>query len=126
MIVGERVEKLEVNVAKRPERAGFNMNVRILDVKEDGKYLDVKYEHTIKYTHGDAEIKIIGHLFMDEDEKTKKELLESWKKNKKLPNDRMEQVLNSANYLATVYGTVVSRVVNIAPPIIPLRLKLKG
>ncbi|MGB9719533.1 MAG: hypothetical protein ACPL06_02990 [Candidatus Anstonellales archaeon] len=127
MIVGNRVNSIE---AKRGESEIKRLDIRIgfRDVRESKnskEILEIDYEYVAAYGEDAGEIKIGGTIFTKEDEKTKKAILDEWKKNKKLPDDYMEAALNNVNFMGAANGTIIAKVLNTTPPLLPPRLRMQ-
>lgn len=127
MIVGNRVTSIE---AKRGDKEikGLDIKIGFKDVREnknDKGILDIDYEYIAGYREEAGEIKITGTIFAKEDEKTKKAILDSWKKNNRLPEEYMENLLNNVNFMGAANGTIIAKVLNTAPPLLPPRLRMQ-
>ncbi|MEM2948454.1 MAG: hypothetical protein QXY05_04380 [Candidatus Anstonellales archaeon] len=126
MIVGNRVSSIE---AKRGEKEikGLDIRIGFKDVREgkDADVLEIDYEYVASYREDAGEIKIGGTIFAKENEKTKKAILDAWKKDKKLPDEYMEVALNNINFMGAANGTIIAKVLNTAPPLIPPRLRMQ-
>ena len=121
MIVGDRVNKIEAKIKDRSENAPMNIGMRITDVKEENDMVEYHYEYSVNYGNAGS-IKISGVIYARDEPK---EVVESWKKDKKLPKEHMERLVNVINYLGSVHGTLVARVLNYRPPLVPPRLSVK-
>lgn len=127
MIVGNRVTSIE---GKRGEKeiTGLDIKIGFKNVEEnknDKGILNIDYEYIASYREDAGEIKITGTVFAKEDEKTKKAILDAWKKNNRLPEDYMETALNNINFMGAANGTIIAKVLNTAPPLLPPRLKMQ-
>ncbi len=124
MIVGNRVTSIE---AKRGENEikGLDIRIGFKDVRENNEILEIDYEYVASYREDAGEIKIGGTIFAKENEKTKKAILDAWKKDKRLPEDYMETALNNVNFMGAANGTIIAKVLNTAPPLLPPRLKMQ-
>jgi len=126
MIVGFGFTKLS---AERHEAAkgkiDINNNVTIKDIKEDdlslGKdkqtVLRFVFEFTSKYEPSVGTILFEGELLYMEEPKKAKELLNSWKKDKKIPKELMQGMLNTILTKCNVQALILSQEVNLPPPI---------
>ncbi|MBS3125692.1 hypothetical protein J4211_05615 [Candidatus Woesearchaeota archaeon] len=75
------------------------------------------FEFTAKYEPKIADMIFVGFLtFVDEPKKVT-ELVESWKKDKKLPKEVMSNVLNTILSRCNVEAMLLAREVNLPPPI---------
>ena len=126
MIIGDRVDKIEAEIKERKAHEGLKLNILIKGVREiEGGRLAFEYEYTTLY-EGVGTIKISGEMYAEEDDKTRKRLLDNWKNGKKIEKDYMERLLNAINYSATAHATLVARVLNYPPPMLPPRLGLRS
>ena len=126
MIVGFSFKKLS---AERHEAAkgkiDINNNVTIKDVQEDsfslGKsnqnVLRFTFEFTSKYEPNVGNILFEGDLLYMEETKITKEILGSWKKDKRIPKDIMAGLLNTILTKCNVQALILSQEVNLPPPI---------
>ncbi|HIH43487.1 TPA: hypothetical protein HA246_07660 [Candidatus Woesearchaeota archaeon] len=125
-IVGCNYRKITL---ERKDNVTGNINIKnniaIKDVEEKefalGKAkqqgLKFNFEFTTEYEPNIGTINILGEvLFLDEPKKVK-ELAASWKKNKKLEPEIMQQVLNTALNKCNVKALILSEDINLPPPI---------
>ncbi|MBI2079417.1 hypothetical protein HYT84_01520, partial [Candidatus Micrarchaeota archaeon] len=117
MITGGKIDKVEATKANEVAMAGLNINVALDDVKVKGKNIEIDYTYTATYADNIGEIKLKGTLFATEDDKLSKEVEATWKKNKKVPDEYAEALINAINYTCSANGTLIARVLNMAPPI---------
>ena len=125
-IVGCNYRKITL---ERKENVTGNINIKnniaIKDVEEKefalGKAkqqgLRFSFEFTTEYEPNIGTINILGEvLFLDEPKKIK-ELAASWKKNKKVEPDVMQQVLNTALSKCNVKALILAEDINLPSPI---------
>lgn len=124
MIVGNRVISIEAKKGEK-EIKGLDIRIGFKDVRESKEILEIDYEYIANYREDAGQIKLTGTIFAKENEKTKKAILDAWKKDKKLPDDYMETALNNVNFMGAANGTIVAKVLNTAPPLLPPRLKMQ-
>ena len=125
MIVGERI--LEVNGNKVPQQQikGLNINIQLENVElNDDKNLEITYVYTADYKDDVGQIKIKGLLIAREEDKLSKDVINSWKKNKKIPDEYATVVLSAVNYSGSANGTLLARVLNLTAPLIPPKIQL--
>ena len=126
MIVGFGFTKLsaeEKEVAKG--KIDINNNVSIKDIKEDSfslgnnnqNVLKFIFEFTSKYEPNIGNILFEGELLYMEDPKKVKEILSSWKKDKKIPKEIMGGLLNTILTKCNVQALILSQEINLPPPI---------
>ena len=126
MIVGFGFTKLS---AERKEAAkgkiDINNNVTIKNVEEadisfgDNKQNVIKFifEFTSKYEPSVGTILFEGELLYMEDPKKTKEILTSWKKDKKIPKELMGGLLNTILTKCNVQALILSQEINLPSPI---------
>ncbi len=126
MIVGEKI--LEITGSKMPDKdiVGLNINISIEDVKMAGSNVEITYVYTADYQESVGQLKIKGVLVAQEDAKKAKEIVDSWKKSKKIPDDYATVVLSAVNYSGSANGTLIARVLALTAPLIPPRIQLSG
>lgn len=109
----------------RGGKIGIQPNISIKDVtptdmalgksKENGLVFSFEYRFT--YEPGVGEILMAGEVFyMSEDKKTK-DILDKWKKDKKLEPELLGEVLGAASKRCNVEAILLSREVNLPSPI---------
>ena len=126
MIVGFGFTKLS---AERKEAAkgkiDINNNVTIKNVEEAdislGKnsqnVLRFVFEFTSKYEPNVGLILFEGELLYMEEPKKAKEILASWKKDKKLPKEIMAGLLNTILTKSNIQALILSQEINLPAPI---------
>lgn len=126
MITGGRIDSIEGKKNNEEQIKGLNINITIDDVKVDGQKVEIGYTYTANYAENVGELKLKGVLFADEDKKLAKEIETEWTKNKKVPNSYAEVIINAINYSGSANGTLMARVLNISPPLVPPRISLSA
>jgi hypothetical protein len=124
-IIGFSFTKMLIE-RKKPVQGKINIgnNVKIINAEESKLSLDPNkaaakfYFHFVsKYEPGVAEIELKGELtYLDSKEKVKT-MLQSWKKDKKLPPALMTNILNNILAKCNVQALVMSRDMNLPAPI---------
>jgi len=115
------VEKMNVTKGK----IKISNNVTIINVtekdlslgktKEQG--INFGFEFTSKFNPGIGEITLRGDiLYMEPPEKIT-EIMKSWKKDKKLPQAVMTNILNNILVKCNIEALILSQTVNLPPPI---------
>ncbi|MAE42900.1 hypothetical protein CMO93_03950 [Candidatus Woesearchaeota archaeon] len=125
-IVSFNFTKIEAE-KKDPAKGKININnnVTIENVEEKDlslgnqkqKVLNFTFEFTSKYDPDAGNIKLIGSVLYMEDAKKVKEILDGWKKDKKLPKDIMTRILNVVLNKSNVQALILSEQVGLPPPI---------
>ena len=126
VMVGFNFTKLHVERMNPPKgKIKISNNVTIKDVaekdlslgktKEQG--INFQFEFTSKFNPNIGEIILQGEiLYMEPPEKIK-EIMKSWKKDKKLPQAVMTNILNNVLVKSNVQALILSQTVNLPPPI---------
>lgn len=126
MIVGFGFTKLS---AERKEAAkgkiDINNNVTIKSVEESDlalgrdkqNVLRFIFEFTSKYEPSVGTILFEGELLYLEDPKKAKEILNGWKKDKKIPKELMAGLLNTILTKCNVQALILSQEINLPSPI---------
>ena len=127
MIVGFGFTKLSAEKGEIAKgKIDINNNVSIKDVHEDsfslGKdkqqnILRFVFEFTSNYEPNVGKILFEGDLLYMEEPKKAKEILNDWKKNKKLPKDLMGNLINTLLTKCNVQALILSQQVNLPSPI---------
>jgi len=124
----------KINVERGESVTGkinISNNVSIMDVKEQdlslGKdkqqALKFTFEFTSKYEPKLGSILLGGELMFLGDTKKTKEILDEWKKNKRVPKDVMTSILNTVLTKCNIEALILSQQVNLPPPIQLPRVK---
>ncbi|MDO8553264.1 MAG: hypothetical protein Q7S22_00515 [Candidatus Micrarchaeota archaeon] len=124
MITGGRIDSIAGKKTSEDQIKGLNINIAIDTVKINGQKIEVGYTYIASYPDNVGEMTIKGVLFADEDKKISKEVEIEWQKNKKIPQVYAETILNAINYTGSANGTLIARVLNLSPPLVPPRISL--
>ncbi len=124
MIVGERI--LEVSGNRVPKEAikGLNINIQLDGVEKAKDNIEIAYTYIADYKEAVGQIKIKGLLIAKEEDKLAKEIVDKWKKEKKIPDDYATVVLSAVNYSGSANGTLLARVLGLTAPLIPPKIQL--
>ena len=126
MIVGVNFTKI---IAERKTpligKVSINNNVRITEVSEQslalGKIkqagLKFDFEFSSSYNPGVGEIRFEGEIIDLEEESKAKEIIDKWKKDKKLDKDLMTLLINTVLNKCNIKALVMSQDINLPPPI---------
>ena len=106
-------------------KISINNNVAIKNVEEQNLHLGnekqnaikFQFEFTSKYDPGIGAITLGGDIIFMGDPKKVKEILDGWKKDKKLPKDISANILNNVLTRCNVQALILSRDLNLPSPI---------
>ena len=90
-------------------------NISIEKSKQNS--LKFKFEFTSKFEPEIGSITLEGDVLLIEEAKKAKDILDSWKKDKKVPKDVMTDVLNTILARCNVEAILLSREISLPPPI---------
>ncbi|MEW6722548.1 MAG: hypothetical protein AB1324_04760 [Candidatus Micrarchaeota archaeon] len=124
MIVGERILEVSGNKVPKTSIKGLNINIQLEDVKMGEENLEITYVYTANYEEAVGQIKIKGVLLAKEDGKLAKDVVDTWKKGKKVPDEYATVVLSAVNYSGSANGTLMARVLGLTAPLIPPKIQL--
>jgi len=125
-VVGMQFSKIVVEkFAPVKGKIQVNNNVVLKDVEKTDMSigpskqgaLKFHFEFTAKYEPKIADITLTGFLTFFEKPETVKEIVDSWKKDKKIPKETMSNILNTVLSRCNVEAILLSREVNLPPPI---------
>jgi len=87
--------------------------------------LKFHFEFTAKYEPKIADITLTGFITFFEKPETVKEIADGWKKDKKIPKETMSNILNTVLARCNVEAMILSREVNLPPPIPLPKIQVK-
>ena len=121
----ERVSGEKKNIISKEVK--IRNNASIIDILEErlpiegskGEVLKFTFEYITSYEPEIGEIELKGHILYLDDTKKIKEILKSWRKDKKIPQELMQQLLNTIIRRSSIKALTLSEELNL-PPQIPL------
>ena len=121
-IVGFNFDKILVE-KKHPisNQVKINSDLSIKDLQEEkvsiGKTEDLlKFIFEFKVSYDNlGEILLVGHVLYLEDQKKINDILKEWKKNKKIPDELMALLINTALFKCNIKALTLSQEVNLPP-----------
>ena len=125
-IVGLNFTKIEAEKKEFVKgKININNNVSINKVEEKKlslatekqKIIAFTFEFISKYDPNVGSIKITGDVLYMETANKVKEILDGWKKDKKLPKEIMTTILNSVLTKCNIQALILSEQINLPPPI---------
>ncbi len=127
MLVGINFDRLIAERrAQKIDKISINNNIRVLNVQESGvvtkqsdKAIDIQFEFSAKFEPNVGQILITGTAIYVLPKKKTIQVLKEWKKNKKLPDDIVAEVLTALLARANVEAILLAKEVNL-PPTIPM------
>ncbi|MFN7991823.1 MAG: hypothetical protein U0R44_06745 [Candidatus Micrarchaeia archaeon] len=124
MIVGERILEVSGNRVPKTSIKGLNINIQLEEVKMAEENIEITYVYTADYSDNVGQLKIKGVILAKEEAKLAKEVVDTWKKGKKVPDEYASVVLSAVNYSGSANGTLIARVLGLTAPLIPPKIQL--
>jgi hypothetical protein len=123
-IIGFNFTKMNAEKGKpSSDKINISNNVSIVDVSEndfnlapDQKSLRFNFEFTSKYQPDLGHIELCGEVIFLEQKAKAKEIMDGWKKNKRLEKELMLQVMNQILLKCNIQALILSQAVNLPPP----------
>ena len=125
-IIGFNFTKIRVEKKQSLRgKVSINNNISVTNIVENDialgnakqKGLKFTIDFDTKYEPKIGSIQLTGEVLYIGEEKTVKEVLESWKKDKKVPKEIMAGVLNTGLNKCNIEALILSQQINLPPPI---------
>ncbi len=131
MITDIKIHKVSAEYPEPARITGLNIDMNIENLKVNGQELELSFTYTVNYLgieKGKFPAKLVmnGKVKARESDEKIKTIENEWKKNKKIPNDFAETVMNSVNFFCSSNGILVTKAINLVPPMIPPRIQVKN
>ncbi len=123
--LGVRLDSVDAKREKDAPVKGVGININVEDIRATGKELMIEFVYTVTYEEV-GYLKMSGIVFANGEEKEVKEMEDKWKKEKKIAQEIAQPLLNLINYSSGINGVLVTRAINLAPPLIPPRIEVSG
>lgn len=124
MITRISITEIEAKKPLGAKATGFDVLFNVEDAKVINDEVILKFTYRADYKTNAGYILIKGELVAKENKETIKKVEEGIK-NKILPHDYMQSMVNTINYFGTTNATVIATVLNTMPPIKMPILKFK-
>ncbi|HLC73171.1 MAG TPA: hypothetical protein VJH20_00875 [Candidatus Nanoarchaeia archaeon] len=118
-INAERDKKVEGKINIKQKIGITNISLEKLPLNKEEEVLKFNFEFLVDYEPSFAKIHIKGHVLSIEDPKLHKEILDKWKKSKKINQEMLNDVFNVIVSKCTIKALGMSQDINV-PPLIPL------
>ncbi len=123
-IIGGMISRVEAKKKEENSIEGFDYNFAMESVSVDKNVLKIRYASKVEYKPNVAEITVEGEMYWQDEEKKVKQYAEEFKKNKKLPTEIIEQIVEGMQYSTQAVGTLAAFGLNIAAPLNIPRTKI--
>lgn len=118
-LLAERTNKPEGNINIKQKIGIKEITSEKLPLNKNEDVLKFTFEFLVDYEPSIAKIHIKGHVLSLEDPKLSKDVMEKWKKSKKIDQEMMQDVFNVIVSKCTIKALSMSQDINV-PPLIPL------
>lgn len=133
-VVGLQFDKISVEkFLPAKGKISVNNNVAVKDVEKSELAFGTSKQQALRFTFEFksmyepkiADITILGNITYFDKPETVEELIKGWKKDKKIPKEVMGPVLNSILNKCSVEALLLSREINLPPPIVMPKVTVK-
>ncbi|HSB47400.1 MAG TPA: hypothetical protein VLD37_05275 [Candidatus Bilamarchaeum sp.] len=104
--------------AGRQAQQTMNMNINLVGARAEGSLLDIDFEFVATYYPDGSHIRILGKAFLRGTEEEAAGAAAEWASSGKVGGEAGELIINAINYSCSINSVLVSRAINIAPPIV--------
>ncbi len=125
-IIGGRIVKLEAEKLNDGEISKFETSFNLSDVTLDKDVLKISYTTKMTYHVEIASMSVTGEVFYKDDEKKLKQVYEDFKKDHRLPNEMVEEVIQAINFASGSVGTLGAFAIGVSAPLNMPRPKLSS
>ena len=128
MIVNGTIENVQAQRLANGPIAGLSVDVRITEIRPSGpELLEAAFRYEATYEKGLGLLAMNGRLLVRPADATERTLvLQTWNSKKQIPAGFAQEVTNAAHYLCTINAPLATRIVDLAPPIPPMRVEFSG
>lgn len=96
----------------------LNMNINLIGASAQGGLLTVDFEYVATYFPDNSYIRLLGRAVLRGGEQEAREAAEEWAATGRISGPGGELIINAVNYNASVNAVLISRALNMAPPIV--------
>jgi len=125
-IIGFNLAKIEAERALQVKgKISIKNNIQIKDIEKADLFLGkskqegirFRFEYISDYEPKAGKIMLVGELIAVEEADKVKEIIDSWKKDKKVSAEVMTQVLNSVLNKCNIQAIILSKEIGLPPPV---------
>lgn len=116
MITGVKINEVQAKKMGDEPVPNFDALFDFEEVKVNKDEITLKFVYTAKYGDSGSFIKVKGILTSKEDKETAKKIEEE-SRNKRVPTEYIQSVVNTINYFGATNATVIAVVMGMVPPV---------
>ena len=132
-IIGFNFDKIQANKTNKPQgNVNIKNNVAIEDIalekvalSSSEEVIKFMFDYSINYEPNVADISLKGHVLFLENKKKTKDIMNSWKKEKKVPSAIMQTIINQVLAKCTVKALNLASDIGVPPHINMPKVKKK-
>jgi hypothetical protein len=117
--------KVEAQHLKEDKFTNIAVNLSMQDGKPTGADFRADFIFTVMYDPGIATMKFGGYVLIEGTKTEVTQLATIWKKDKVLPKDLTEQLINTITFQAQVNGVLVAKALSMTPPLMSPRIQVQ-
>ena len=119
----ETVEAVRSPIVK--EITSLEVDLRITEINKTGDNLEVGFSYEATYGEDIGYLRMGGRILVaPPSKKDLQEVTESWEKTKTTPLGFSQEVINAAYHMCTVNSVLATKIINLSPPMPPLKIDL--
>lgn len=100
-----------------------SMNITGIDKTKDDE-MRITFEHTTEYKPDIARLRFEGLVLVGGKKNDLDGIISRWEKEKMLPKDMFEMLMNVIKYNAEANGVLVAKALNMAPPLLEPKVQV--
>ena len=124
--INVKFDYVEAKREKDGPSQGLAVKINTDDVRIEGDGVEFHFTYRVEYSPNVGSLILKGRATAKISEEEKERINERWEKEKKLPEEIAQNLINLLNYAAGTNGVLVAKAINLAPPMVPPRIKLKA
>ncbi|NYZ76896.1 hypothetical protein H0O02_01115 [Candidatus Micrarchaeota archaeon] len=125
-ILGIKINGTDARKDKEAPATDVNVNITLDGLEVKKGEIRISFTYAANYRPNVGFLRLYGMVFGRESNDKANKLAKMWEKEKKLPPEIAEPILNLINASAGVNGVLVARSVNLIPPLVPPKIVLKS
>lgn len=121
---GIRFYKVEAESISDGDFRNLAVNLDITDMKMERGDLRIDFTYTADYQPKIATLRFLGYIMLAGEKNQLSKIQRDWKKNKTIPKDIADPLVNVVTFNAETNSVLVSRAINIVPPILSPKFEI--
>lgn len=119
----ESVEAVRSPIMK--EIKSLEVDLKIIEIGKVGDNLEVGFAYEATYGGDIGYLRMGGRILVaPPSKKDMRDVLDAWEKTKTTPIGFSQEVINAAYHMCTVNSVLATKIINLSPPMPPLRIDL--